>query len=336
LTNMKKLFILLTACFLAASCEKILFEKDLASSCPYNNFDYLWNEADRKYSYFELKNIDWDNIRVVYRDKLSADIPEEDLFAVLSDMLNELRDDHVNLVSPFNISVYNVQLKHKKNYHERTVEAFYIPNFRITGPFIHDFINDGEIGYIRYSSFANTADRGSLNYILKRYKNTKGLILDLRENFGGRVINIHYILERFSQERVLAAYSITRNGSGRNDFGSRVPLYVGSHNGVTYHKPVMVLIDRGSYSATTFFSLLTKSLPNMVLIGDTTGGGGGLPNGGQLPNGWTYRFTVSQLLDLEGRNYAENGVPPDIVSEFDWSDLTRDEILERALEELEK
>ncbi|HSJ67968.1 MAG TPA: hypothetical protein VK921_09850, partial [Anditalea sp.] len=64
------------------------------------------------------------------------------------------------------------------------------------------------------------------------------------------------------------------------------------------------------------------------------GGGGGLPNGGQLPNGWTYRFSVSQLLDLQGNNYSEQGVPPDIFAEFDWTDLTKDEILDRAMEEL--
>ena len=67
----------------------------------------------------------------------------------------------------------------------------------------------------------------------------------------------------------------------------------------------------------------------------TTGGGGGMPNGGQLPNGWTYRFSISQLLDLDGNNYAEDGVPPDILVSFDWTDLTKDEIIERAIQEIE-
>jgi C-terminal processing protease CtpA/Prc len=70
-------------------------------------------------------------------------------------------------------------------------------------------------------------------------------------------------------------------------------------------------------------------------MGDTTGGGGGLPNGGQLPNGWTYRFSISQLLDLNGNNYAEDGVAPEIFESFNWSDLTKDEILDRAILELQ-
>jgi C-terminal processing protease CtpA/Prc len=75
-------------------------------------------------------------------------------------------------------------------------------------------------------------------------------------------------------------------------------------------------------------------MSNVTLVGDTTGGGGGLPNGGQLPNGWNYRFSITQLVDLQGNNYAESGVPPDILASFNWSDLSRDEILDRAIEEL--
>jgi hypothetical protein len=41
------------------------------------------------------------------------------------------------------------------------------------------------------------------------------------------------------------------------------------------------------------------------------------------------------LLDLNGNNYAEAGVPPRINVAFDWSDLTKDEILDRAILELQ-
>ena len=71
-----------------------------------------------------------------------------------------------------------------------------------------------------------------------------------------------------------------------------------------------MLIDRGSYSATSFFSVCTQGYDNVKLFGDYTGGGMGLPNGGMLPNGWTYRFSTSRTLDMAGHNY-ENGVPPD-------------------------
>lgn len=106
-------------------------------------------------------------------------------------------------------------------------------------------------------------------------------------------------------------------------------------DGPRYLKKVVVLTDRGTYSAGSFTALGTKAIPNMVLIGDTTGGGLGMPNGGQLPNGWTYRFSITQSLTLDKKPDYENGVPADIPVSFDWSDLTKDEILEAAIAELQ-
>lgn len=330
---MKNILLILSV-LIFASCEKVLFKPDLASSDPLENFDYLWNEVDKKYSYFELKNIDWNEIRDTYRPMLNENSTEVELFNVLASMLNELRDDHTNLISPFNVSVYNVALNSPKNYRARTIDEFYLTDPWRTGPMKHDFLSNNEIGYIRYGSFSSGFGDAHMDLILERYKDTKGLILDLRENGGGSIFNIPKLLGRFADTKKLVGYSITRNGDAHDDFGEREDFYISPHGNVQYLKPVIVLIDRGSYSATTFFAVATKAFPNITLIGDATGGGGGLPNGGQLPNGWNYRFSISQLLDLSGDNFAEDGVPADINSSFDWNDIEKDEILERAILEI--
>ena len=67
-------------------------------------------------------------------------------------------------------------------------------------------------------------------------------------------------------------------------------------------------------------------------MGDTTGGGLGLPTCGTLPNGWVYRFSITRTLALDGCNY-ENGVPPDILLPFDREQafrLRRDNIIDSA------
>lgn len=319
---------------LFSACEKIFIEPDKASHDPFVNFDYLWNEVDKKYSYFELKNIDWNDLKVSYQKKLYTSMTQEELFDVLADLLKELRDDHTNLFSSFNVSRYNLPLQKNLNFHARTLSEFYIPNAMITGPFVHDFLQNGNVGYVRYSSFMSAFSKTDLDYVLKRYENTRGLILDVRENGGGNMFYIMPLLERFVSQRTLVAYSITRNGVRHHDFSEPAPMYVNPYDGEVFLKPVIVLIDRGSYSATTFFSLCTKALPNVTLLGDTTGGGGGMPNGGQLPNGWTYRFSITQLLDVNKNAYAESGVPPEISASFDWNDLTKDELLEKAIMEI--
>jgi C-terminal processing protease CtpA/Prc len=330
-----RFWVIVASLLILSSCENLLFEPDMASADIYENFDYLWNEVDCKYSYFELKQVDWSEIKARYRAMLHSEMTEDSLFNVLKAMLLELRDDHTNLVSPFNIAIYNAELQGEPNYFSRTILEHYLNNdIYYTGSFVHGFLNNRRVGYIRYSSFMNVVSKSDLDFVLTRYSNTDGLILDLRKNGGGSVFTVPQILARFVEQKTTACYFKTRNGRNHNDFGPNEPFYITPHNGIRYQKPVMVLVDRGSYSATTFFALATKVLPDMVLVGDTTGGGGGLPNGGQLPNGWTYRFSVSQSLDMQGNNYAEEGVPADIPAQFDWSDLTRDEIIDRAITEI--
>ena len=332
---MKNTYLILLIIPFLLSCEKLMFEKDLASTNPGENFEYLWKECDEKYSYFELKNIDWEQVYSEYSAKIYDGMSEDSLFKVLGGMLTELKDDHTNLFSNFNISLYDVSNLGPDNFDWRIVKDNYLTkNVYISGPFVHDFIANNQIGYIRFSSFTGTVDDVNLDFILNRYKDTKGLILDLRENGGGVAADVFNILSRFVETKTLINYSRIKNGPDHNDFSDDEPVYVSPSDHVRYTENVMVLIDRGTYSSGSFTSLATKALPNMILVGDTTGGGLGLPNGGQLPNGWTYRFSITQALDLNKNNSYENGVPPDIQVLFNWNDLTKDEVIERALLEI--
>lgn len=227
--------------------------------------------------------------------------------------------------------------KSQDNFDWRILSKNYFNNQLYTsGPFMHNFLDEGKIGYVRFPSFTGGIGKTNIDFILERYKNTEGLILDMRENGGGASTDVFELLSRFVGVKTLVFYSRIKNGSGRNDFTEALPAYVEPYSGIRYSKKVAVLVDRGTYSAGSFTSLGTKAIDNMILIGDTTGGGLGLPNGGQLPNGWSYRFSVTQALTLDKKPDYENGVPPDIQVLFDWSNLNRDEILERAIVEVKK
>ncbi len=332
---MKFLTIILISCLLLVSCEKAFFEADLASTAPMDNFEYLWKECNEKYSYFELKGIDWDMVKIAYAAKVYEGMTDDSLFNVLGGMLTELQDDHANLFSDFNTSFYGVEYLGQDNFDWRIlVDNYLSQDYYISGPFAHDFLEHDQIGYIRLSSFSEEIKVENLDFILERYKDTKGLILDLRENGGGAIANVFNILSRFVASESLVNYSRIKTGSGHHEFSTPEPVIVQPFNGIRYNKPIAVLTDRGTYSSGSLLALATKALPNMTLIGDTTGGGLGMPNGGQLPNGWTYRFSVTQSLTLDKKPDFENGVPPDINILLDWSDRTKDEILDRAILEL--
>jgi hypothetical protein len=327
--------ILLTLSFFA--CESLILEEDLESTDPETNFEYLWKQIDEKYSYFDLKGIDWDERHDYYAPRVYKDMSEDSLFNLMGAMLRDLRDAHVNLVSYFNISFYNIDLTGPANINWRTITENYLSeNYYVSGPFVHDFVADGKIGYVRFPSFSGEVDDDNLDYVLNRYVNTTGLILDLRENGGGTPTDMYNLLSRFVSEKTLIYYSKIKTGAGHNDFSAAKPAYLNPHKGIRYEKPVIVLTDRGTFSAGSFTSLAIKAIPNMTLLGDTTGGGLGAPNGGQLPNGWSYRFSVTQALNLDMDNSYEMGVPPDIYALYDWNDLTKDEVLDAAIAELMK
>ncbi|MBR9861460.1 S41 family peptidase [bacterium] len=334
---MKKIQIILLSAGIWAfsSCEKVLFEKDLASTDPQANFEYLWNECNEKYSYFELKNVDWEQVKIEYSQKLYPEMSEDSLFNVLGGMLKELRDDHVNLVSDFRTSFYGVEFQSRDNFDWRIIVDQYIsPDYIISGPFSHNFIKNEEIGYVRLSTFSTEIKSENLDYIINRYKNTKGIILDIRENGGGAIANVFTILSRFVDSETLVYYSRIKAGPEQDNFSGISGAYVQPSTREKYLGKVVVLTDRGTYSSGSLLALASKALPNFTLLGDSTGGGLGIPNGGQLPNGWRYRFSVTQTLDLNQNPDFEAGVPADIEAQIDWNDMSKDEILEAALAEI--
>ena len=77
---------------------------------------------------------------------------------------------------------------------------------------------------------------------------------------------------------------------------------------------------------------MMKVLPQVTIVGDQTGGGGGIPVFGELANGWTYRFSGTQTIDLEGRQ-IEDGVLADVRVDLNPVNIARgeDNIITRAL-----
>ena len=319
ITAMKKLhflfLIILTGATLT-SCERAFMESN-ENTNPVNVFDYLWNKVDQQYAFFDVKGIDWDSVREVYRPKVNDNMDKESLFSVCADMLNTLQDGHTNLISGFDVSrndsVYYRMIANKNIDIDVVMMNYLTLNYHMTGAFSHNAIRNGKVAYVYYSSFENGITDGALKYLVNRYKDCDGMIIDLRQNGGGSINNIQMLLSIFDNHKQPLYQTQIKSGPGHNDFTELTTVYASDSCilETPYNKRVAVLVDRGSYSATSFFALCTMAYNNIKLFGDYTGGGLGLPNGGALPNGWTYRFSITRTLDINGFNH-ENGVPPDV------------------------
>lgn len=330
--------LILLSALLLSSCEKLLMDDDIADT-KVNTFEYLWNRVDKMYSHFDVKPVNWQVVHDTTLPKIDACSTNVQLFQVLADMLNTLQDGHVNLISGFDVShctdLYR-SMQEKKDIDEDIVTEKYLGyDYHTTAGLIHQVIADSQVVYIRYSSFSNSVSPDVVNYVFHLYPKAKGVVFDIRQNGGGEIENVWRILRLFPGEGQLLYTTKIKAGEAHDAFSSSRAVYAPSvEEGYSaYQHPICVLIDRGSYSAASTFALCARSYSNVTLVGDTTGGGLGLPNGGDLPNGWHYRFSVTKTISPEGYDW-ENGVPPDVRVRLNQSSLNvgKDDVIEKAIE----
>lgn len=139
------------------------------------------------------------------------------------------------------------------------------------------------------------------------------------------------LTSRFFNEKTLVGYISHKKGPEHNNFSDLYPKFVESSNSIRYQKPVIVLSNRGCYSATNEFVSIMKNAPNVTVLGDKTGGGSGLPFSSELPNGWSIRFSASPMYNAE-KQHIEFGVEPDLYVSMSQSDEEKliDTLIEKA------
>lgn len=305
---------------------------------PYGNFDALWTILDEHYCFFAYKNVDWQEVRQRYRAKIHGGISSRELFDLCSDMLKELQDGHTNLISTFDVSRYWIWEQYPINYDERLIDEYYLHfDYRRASGIKYQILSNN-FAYVYYGDFANGIGDGNLDVILNGVATSDGLVIDVRNNGGGYLTNVETLVGRFIDERTYAGSIQHKNGTGHNDFSEPYDYYFEPARGrVHYNKPVVVLANRGSFSATNNFVSIMKSLPNVTVVGDVTGGGCGLPFNSELPNGWSVRFSSAPITGPDGK-LTEFGVEPDVKVDMTEADaaLGKDTILETAFEILKK
>jgi hypothetical protein len=312
---MKRLLVPLIAIALF-SCERQMMPEDPGND-PRANFNSLVQTVGNKYSFFDFKGINWEQEALKQSSKVSAGMSDEELFMVLDSLLYVLKDGHVNLTSPFNTSRnWQWYLNSPDNFNEESLERYYLDSdYRFSGGFRYRYLRDS-IGYVHYGSFSSTFSEAQIENLFAYFKGAKGLILDLRNNGGGSLNNTYRLAGRFTDASVSALIMDEKTGAGPQDFGNAVSVSIPALGANPFLKPVVLITNRRCYSATNTFTAITKSFPQFYHLGDTTGGGGGIPIDYELPNGWRYRFSATRTFLPDGFN-IEGGIPPDTAFNLD-------------------
>lgn len=289
---------------------------------PVGNFEALWSILDRQYCYFAEKGIDWDEVHDRYRNRLTPSSSDGELFAVCAEMINELKDGHVNLTTPFTSTYYRAWWSdYPANFRWRTVQENYLGfnYYQISGISYAIFVRGDDTsprprhaGYMYYPSFSTTVSEGALDYIMAAFSECDGLIIDIRDNGGGMLTNIDSFVGRFIDAPVCGGWIRHKTGPGHDEFSDPYEIVYKpcAKERVKWNgNQIIVLTNRGCFSAANDFAAVMKSLPGVILAGATTGGGGGMPFSSELPNGWVIRFSASPITDVEGA-CTEFGITP--------------------------
>ncbi|KKQ33088.1 MAG: Carboxyl-terminal protease [Candidatus Levybacteria bacterium GW2011_GWA2_37_36] len=197
----------------------------------------------------------------------------------------------------------------------------------------------GKIAYVRLSQFGDSTINDWATTINKIFlqtqseKDMKGLIVDLRNNPGGYLADAVFISSEFLKQGTPVVLQ-------ENSQGTRVTLSV-TRKGLMYELPIIVLINKGSASASEIVSgalrdnkLNEKS--RAILVGETSFGKGTIQQADDLGNGAGLHITIAKWLTPNGTWINGSGLKPDIEVKLDEKDPSHDLQLEKAVLELMK
>ena len=171
------------------------------------------------------------------------------------------------------------------------------------------------------SSFISRNASKEFADILNNSQNKKAFIVDLRSNPGGLLSNAIYISDMFLDGGAIVS-TVDRDGYKETQKATR---------GVLTTKPVVILLNKGSASASEIFSGAMKDNKRAVLVGTQSFGKGLVQEINKLPNNSGINITIQKYLTPNGTDIHKKGITPDIVV-----DLTEENIKNKDDAQLKK
>ncbi|GAB4533245.1 MAG: S41 family peptidase [Pleurocapsa sp.] len=165
----------------------------------------------------------------------------------------------------------------------------------------------GKVGYIRLTQFSAQASKEMREAIKDlETKQVEGYVLDLRSNPGGLLYASIDIARMWLQDGTIVS---TVDRQGERD------RKLANHNALT-DKPLVVLVDGGSASASEILSGALQDNGRATLVGTQTFGKGLVQSVRSLGDGSGLAVTIAKYLTPSGRDINKEGIPPDIIIEL--------------------
>ena len=171
------------------------------------------------------------------------------------------------------------------------------------------------LGYIRLKSFNENSDKQFLKSVkeFEKKNKIKGYVLDLRNNPGGLLTQAINITDYFLEDGEIVSTKGRKISETRKFFARKGDEIKG--------KPIVVLINNGSASASEIFAGALKDHKRAIILGESSYGKGSVQSIIPLKNGGGMRLTISKYYLPSGKSISEVGVTPDIFVEEQGDDF---------------
>ncbi|MDR2066940.1 MAG: S41 family peptidase [Endomicrobium sp.] len=178
---------------------------------------------------------------------------------------------------------------------------------------VESTVLDGNVAYVRLTEF-NSQSADDIQKVLLNCEsqNMKALILDLRNNPGGLLESALKIISMFMSERKLV---LTTKGPDQDSKKE----YFTEGGGVFFDLPIVILVNKGSASASEIVSGAMQDFKRALIVGSNTFGKGSVQTVFPLSDGTALRLTTAKYylpsgcpIDRSNEKEAKNGITPDI------------------------
>ena len=215
----------------------------------------------------------------------------------------------------------------------KSVDAWVKKVKDIEGVKLNKALNEEKVAYISLSQFGDNTNSewlsaiNQLNLDINKEKNVKGAIFDLRNNPGGYLTDAVFIASEFLKE---GSDVVIQEENGEQE------VLRSNRKGLLTDIPVIILINKGSASASEIVAGALRDNGRATLVGETSFGKGTIQQAEDLGGGAGLHVTIAKWLTPNKTWVNGKGLEPDITVVLNSKEPDRDTQLEKAIQELVK
>jgi hypothetical protein len=293
----------------------------------------LRRAIDRRYSYRDLRNTDWEKLFQRYGPAMRRAKTPKEFAESAAEMLANAKDMHIRVeLNGIPLTVFKRQIT--PNYSTDILEKA-VPQWHKHNEYVSTGRFPDGIGYIMITSWSidPPAMLKPAFDALKDFSDCPRLIIDVRPNSGGSETTAQEFAGCFVDKPVVYAKHKYRDPADANGWGPIMDRTLKpNQQAPPYRGKTVVLTGRANMSSCEAFISMMKQVPGCKLVGDTTYGSSGNPKPVELAKGLEVWLPSWQALLPDGMPLEGKGIKPDLyIPTSQWRTRRQDRILENAL-----